>query len=71
MCPVLWIYAANDTYLAPALAHSMVDAYSGGGDRATLQAVGPYGEDGHNLATGADGPAVWRLLVENLLRPLW
>ena len=40
------------------------------GGRATLQAVGPNGEDGHNLATSADGPAVWGPLIENFLRPL-
>jgi hypothetical protein len=48
----------------------MVDAYDGAGGRATLQAVGPNGADGHNLATSADGPAVWRPPVENFLRPL-
>jgi len=58
------------TIFEPGLARSMVDAYGGAGGRATLQAVGPNGEDGHNLATSADGPAVWRPLVENFLRSL-
>jgi hypothetical protein len=41
--PLLWIYAANDSYFDPALARSMVDAYDGAGGQATLQAVGPNG----------------------------
>jgi dienelactone hydrolase len=68
--PMLWIYAANDSFFEPSLARRMVDAYNGAGGRATLQAVGPNGQDGHNLATSADGPVVWGPLVENFLRPL-
>jgi dienelactone hydrolase len=68
--PMLWIYAANDSFFEPSLARRMVDAYNDAGGRATLQAVGPNGQDGHNLATSADGPVVWGPLVENFLRPL-
>jgi hypothetical protein len=38
--------------------------------RATLQAVGGNGQEGHNLATSPDGPAVWSPLVEAFLRTL-
>jgi hypothetical protein len=48
----------------------MVDTYNGAGGHATLQAVGPNGQEGHNLATSPDGPAVWTPLVENFLRTL-
>jgi dienelactone hydrolase len=68
--PMLWIYAANDTFFDPALARSMVDAYDGAGGRATLQAVGPNGQDGHNLATSPDGAAIWSPLVEGFVRGL-
>jgi dienelactone hydrolase len=68
--PMLWIYAANDTFFEPGLARRMVDAYNGAGGHATLQAVGPNGQEGHNLATSPDGPAVWTPLVENFLRTL-
>jgi hypothetical protein len=67
---MLWIYAANDTFFDPALARSMVDAYDGAGGRATLQAVGPNGQDGHNLATSPDGAAIWSPLVEGFVRGL-
>jgi dienelactone hydrolase len=68
--PMLWIYAANDTYFEPTLARRMVDAYNGAGGRATYQAIGANGQEGHNLATSADGPAVWGPIVENFLRGL-
>ncbi|MGZ5903094.1 MAG: alpha/beta hydrolase family protein [Reyranella sp.] len=68
--PMLWIYAANDTFFEPGLARRMVDAYNGAGGHATLQAVGPNGQEGHNLATSPDGPAVWSPLVEAFLRTL-
>ena len=34
------------------------------------RAVGPNGQEGHNLATSPDGPAVWTPLVEAFLRTL-
>ena len=68
--PMLWIYAANDTYFEPTLVRRMVDAYNGAGGRAAYQAVGANGQEGHNLSTSADGPAVWGPLVESFLRGL-
>ena len=32
--PTLWIYTANDTFFAPALAEQMHEAFSGSGGRA-------------------------------------
>ena len=32
--PTLWIYPANDTYFAPALAEQMHEAFTGAGGRA-------------------------------------
>jgi hypothetical protein len=54
----------------PQGARRIVDAYNGAGGHATLQAVGPNGQEGHNLATSPDGPAVWTPLVEAFLRTL-
>jgi dienelactone hydrolase len=68
--PMLSIYAANDTFFEPGLARRMVDAYNGAGGHATLQAVGPNGQEGHNLATSPDGPPVWSPLVDAFLRTL-
>jgi hypothetical protein len=42
--PMLWIYAANDSFFEPGLARRRVDAYNGAGGHATLQAVGPNGQ---------------------------
>lgn len=66
--PMLWIYTANDSYFEPSLAKRMADAYDGAGGRATYQAVGPNGQDGHNLSTSTDGAAIWGPLVEGFLR---
>jgi dienelactone hydrolase len=68
--PMLWIYAQNDSYFDPALARRMADAYNGAGGRATFQPVGPNGQDGHNLATAADGQSVWGPLVDSFLKTL-
>ena len=62
--------ADSDTFFEPGLARRMVDAFNGAGGHATLQAVGANGQEGHNLATSPDGPAVWTPLVESFLRTL-
>jgi pimeloyl-ACP methyl ester carboxylesterase len=66
--PVLWISAENDTFFDPKLVQSMVDAYDGAGGRATYRPVGPFGTDGHSLATTATGGPIWQPLVEQFLQ---
>jgi len=65
--PMLWIYAANDSYFNPQIAASMYAAYSQNGGTAQFYQLGPFGEDGHRLFTGRGGSAIWGPLVERYL----
>ncbi len=65
--PMLWVYAANDTFFAPEVAVAMHRAFTGAGGQAELAQPGPYGRDGHGLFFGAGGSAVWGPLVERYL----
>lgn len=65
--PMLWIYAENDSYFAPALAKSMHDAFTGSGGKATLLQLPPFAKDGHTLFFGAGGSAIWGPLIEPYL----
>lgn len=72
--PTLWVYAENDSYFSPGLAHRFHDAFTAGGGRAELIVVGPFGDDGHVLFSRR-GTAIWRPLVDDFLRkvglPTW
>jgi len=57
--PSLWLYAANDSFFAPALARRMFDAYSRAGGKAQYVALPAFGSDGHRLFAAADGRALW------------
>jgi dienelactone hydrolase len=68
--PQVWLYAANDHYFEPSLAHAMVEAY-----RAKSRApvifidLPPFGEDGHLTFTRGD-PAIWAAPVNGYLASL-
>jgi dienelactone hydrolase len=66
--PLLWVNAANDTYFEPRLVDRMVDAYNGAGGHAIHRAVGPFGREGHSLASSDSGVPIWRPLVEEFLK---
>ena len=68
--PMLWLYAANDSYFGPDLARRMADAYDGAGGRATFRQLGPFGQDGHTLAGSASGVPVWSGPVADFLARL-
>ncbi len=65
--PMLWIYAANDSFFNHALARKMADAYNGAGGHADLHLVGAVGADGHGLLTLRPGLAVWQPLFAEFL----
>jgi dienelactone hydrolase len=65
--PMLWMYAANDTYFAPSVAEAMHSAFTAAGGSADLVQPGPFGTDGHRLFFGAGGSAVWGPVVERYL----
>ncbi len=62
--PMLWVYAANDSFFAPTIAAAMHDAFVAAGGRAELEQPGPYDGDGHRLFSGPGGSAVWGPMVE-------
>ncbi|MEJ1975094.1 MAG: hypothetical protein WDN49_02560 [Acetobacteraceae bacterium] len=65
--PMLWVYAANDSFFAPAIAVAMHDAFTAAGGKAALEQPGPYRRDGHRLFSGQGGSAVWGPMVERYL----
>lgn len=64
--PTLWIYAENDKFFWPELAHRMHAAFTRGGGRAQFIDADEFGEDGHSLF--ADGIAIWTPMVDAFLR---
>jgi dienelactone hydrolase len=65
--PMLWVYAANDMFFAPALAHRLYDAFHAAGGSAAFINAPPYGQDGHYLFS-VDGRPQWTPLVDIFLR---
>jgi hypothetical protein len=65
--PMLWVYAANDSFFAPAIAEAMHAAFTTAGGQATLIQPGSYESDGHRLFFGPGGSAIWGPMVETYL----
>lgn len=64
--PTLWIYAENDKFFGPGLAHRMHAAFTQAGGRAQFIDAAAFGDDGHKLFT--DGIALWTPMVDPFLR---
>ncbi len=64
--PMLWVYAANDSYFRPDLAHKLVAAFTTEGGRAKLIDAPSFGNDGHLLFSA--GTAMWPKMVDDFLR---
>jgi dienelactone hydrolase len=65
--PMLWVYAANDLFFAPALAHRFYDAFRSAGGNAKFIDAPAYGDDGHYLYSTVTRP-LWTPLVDAFLR---
>jgi dienelactone hydrolase len=65
--PMLWVYATNDLYFGPPLAHRLHDAFRDAGGNAKFIDAPAYGEDGHYLYSVA-GRAQWTPLLDAFLR---
>ncbi len=65
--PMLWVYAANDSYFAPQIAEALHRAFTAAGGKAELEQPGPYDGDGHRLFFGPGGSAVWGPMIERYL----
>lgn len=64
--PTLWIYAQNDRFFGPSLAHRMHAAFSGAGGRAQFIDAPAIGEDGHSLFSS--GIPIWSPFVDAFLQ---
>ena len=68
--PQLWLYAANDHFFRPDLAHRMAAAYSGASAvPITFIDLPPFGDDGHQTFAKA-APAVWAAPVAAFLKQM-
>jgi dienelactone hydrolase len=64
--PMLWIYAENDKFFRPELAHRMHAAFTAAGGRAQFIAAPAFGDDGHTLFSR--GIPLWTPMVDRFLR---
>jgi dienelactone hydrolase len=64
--PMLWVYAANDSYFRPDLAHKLLAAFTAEGGRAKLIDAPAFGNDGHLLFSA--GTAMWPKMIDDFLR---
>ncbi len=65
--PMLWVYAANDTFFSPDVAVAMHAAFTRAGGKAELIQPGPFDTDGHRLFFGKGGSAIWGPIMERYL----
>ena len=67
LAPMLWVYAANDSYFAPQIANALHQAFTRAGGKAELERPGSYDGDGHRLFFGPGGSVIWGPMIERYL----
>ena len=68
--PQLWLFAANDHFFAPPVAHAMFSAYQASSSlKLTFVDLPPFGDDGHRTFARAD-PSVWAGPVSKFLHEI-
>jgi len=68
--PQIWLYAANDHFFAPPVAHALAQAYQGAsGPHIAFVDLPPFDDDGHKTFAHAD-PSVWAAPVSAFLSGL-
>lgn len=65
--PMLWVYAANNSFFGPDLARRLYDGFRGNGGHAKFIAAPPYGDDGHYLYSVVGRPQ-WTPYLDAFLR---
>ena len=65
--PMLWVYAANDSFFGPPIAQALYQSFTAVGGKTEFEQPGPYDGDGHRLFFGPGGPAIWGPIVEHYL----
>jgi dienelactone hydrolase len=68
--PVLWLVAANDSYLTPELSRQMADAFRRGGGKVEFHVLPASGGEGHWLAEQETGLRLAASELERALRRL-
>jgi len=68
--PTLWLYAANDSFFSPVLAHEMEASFVAAGGIAKLDILPPVQGDGHALIFTAGASATWKSVVAAFLSHL-
>ncbi|WP_439579998.1 alpha/beta hydrolase family protein [Elioraea sp.] len=56
---MLWLYTANDSFVAPPTAVLMHEAFTRGGGEAELRQLPAWRSDGHGLFFGRGGSRIW------------
>jgi len=64
--PTLWVYAQNDKFFRPDLAHRLHAGFTAAGGRAQFIDAAPFGSDGHTLFSPA-GESIWLPMVDRFL----
>jgi dienelactone hydrolase len=65
--PMLWVYALNDSFFAPAIAEALYKSFSAAGGHADFEQPGSFDSDGHRLFFGPGGSVIWGPLVQRYL----
>jgi dipeptidyl aminopeptidase/acylaminoacyl peptidase len=65
---VLWLVAANDSYLTPELSRQMADAFHRGGGKVEFHVLPASGGEGHWLAEQETGVRLAASELERALR---
>ena len=65
--PMLWVYAANDSFFGPPIAEALHTAFTAAGGKTIFIQPGPFDGDGHRLFFGRGGSAIWGPMVEPYL----
>jgi dienelactone hydrolase len=65
--PMLWVYARNDGFFSPALAHRFRDAFAASGGQVSFIDAPAFGDDGHYLLSTRSA-STWTPYVDTFLR---
>ena len=65
--PLLWVSAENDHFFGPRLVPRLTGAFSAAGGNLTYIKAPPFGSDGHQLFSAANGVPVWSPIVDRFL----
>ena len=65
--PLLWVSAENDHFFGSRLVPRLTGAFSAAGGNLTYVKAPPFGSDGHQLFSAANGVPVWSPIVDRFL----